>query len=80
VIPRNDEHSVLEGDASVVVKGRKRSGGLARYCQQAVGHKASVILVPCPGTKGTWGIQVKHDRIIKKGEEIFMDWRPYYPL
>ena len=82
VFPRETEGvTVLEGDASVLMQGRKSVSGPARYCQHTVSQKkANVVLVAKQDSKWTWGIQTKHDRTIKKGEEIFFNWSLAYPV
>jgi hypothetical protein len=76
-----NEMAALDGDATILMNGRKIISGLARYCQHTTSRsKANVIVVPAEDCKWTWGIRVKHDRTIQKGDEIFLDWNQQYPI
>lgn len=45
-----DEMAALDGDATILMNGRKNISGLARYCQHRTSRKkANVIVVPVEG-------------------------------
>ena len=68
----------LEGNASQIRIGNKRTCGLARYCNDGAGNKNNMVVLKKEETTQTWGIRVIKNTVINKGDEIFVSYGPLY--
>jgi hypothetical protein len=68
----------LEGDASQIRIGNRRASGLVRYCNESGRNKNNAVFSKKDETTQTWGIRVMKDKVINKGDEIFVSYGPSY--